>query len=115
MALLSWIYEKLATWTDSYPWTDDEILVWISLYAFSRPGPGASTRIYYEDMHATHDPTAPGNWEGKRVQTREDSMDCLQGVKLGMTWNPQELVGQPRSWCRTLGEVVFEAENDHGG
>ena len=22
--LLAWMYEKLVTWTDSYPWTDDE-------------------------------------------------------------------------------------------
>lgn len=22
--LLAWIYEKLVTWTDAYPWTDDE-------------------------------------------------------------------------------------------
>jgi hypothetical protein len=24
VGLLAWIYEKLITWTDSYPWTDDE-------------------------------------------------------------------------------------------
>lgn len=24
VGLLSWIYEKLVTWTDDYPWTDDE-------------------------------------------------------------------------------------------
>ena len=24
VALLSWIYEKLVSWTDDYPWTDDE-------------------------------------------------------------------------------------------
>jgi hypothetical protein len=24
VGLLAWIYEKLVTWTDSYPWTDDE-------------------------------------------------------------------------------------------
>ncbi|KAH8990632.1 Alpha/Beta hydrolase protein [Lactarius hatsudake] len=35
VGLLAWIYEKLVTWTDSYPWTDDE-------------GPAASVRIYYE-------------------------------------------------------------------
>lgn len=32
VALLSWIYEKLHDWTDDYPWTDDEILTWISIY-----------------------------------------------------------------------------------
>ena len=24
IGLLAWIYEKLVTWTDDYPWTDDE-------------------------------------------------------------------------------------------
>ncbi|KAI4281401.1 MAG: hypothetical protein L6R38_003735, partial [Xanthoria sp. 2 TBL-2021] len=28
VGLLAWIYEKLHDWTDSYPWTDDEILTW---------------------------------------------------------------------------------------
>ncbi|KAH9035746.1 alpha/beta-hydrolase [Lactarius pseudohatsudake] len=26
VGLLAWIYEKLVTWTDSYPWTDDEVI-----------------------------------------------------------------------------------------
>jgi len=24
VGMLAWIYEKLVTWTDSYPWEDDE-------------------------------------------------------------------------------------------
>jgi hypothetical protein len=24
VGLLAWVYEKLVSWTDSYPWTDDE-------------------------------------------------------------------------------------------
>lgn len=24
VALLAWMYEKLVSWTDKYPWTDDE-------------------------------------------------------------------------------------------
>ncbi|TVY92011.1 putative epoxide hydrolase [Lachnellula willkommii] len=51
LALLSWIYEKLHDWTDAYPWTDDEVLTWISIYQFSRAGPEASARIYYEATH----------------------------------------------------------------
>jgi hypothetical protein len=55
VALLAWIYEKLHDWTDSYPWTDEEIFTWISIYQFSRAGPGATLRIYYEFTH-----TQPG-------------------------------------------------------
>lgn len=28
VGLLAWLLEKLHDWTDSYPWTDDEILTW---------------------------------------------------------------------------------------
>lgn len=31
VGLLAWIYEKLHDWTDAYPWTDDEVLTWISI------------------------------------------------------------------------------------
>jgi len=48
VGLLAWIYEKLVTCSDAYPWTDDEVLTWISIYWFSRAGPAASVRIYYE-------------------------------------------------------------------
>jgi len=24
VGLLAWVYEKLVSWTDAYPWTDDE-------------------------------------------------------------------------------------------
>ncbi|OBZ71114.1 putative epoxide hydrolase [Grifola frondosa] len=48
IGLLGWIYEKLVQWTDSYPWEDDEVLEWVSIYWFSRAGPTASVRIYFE-------------------------------------------------------------------
>ncbi|KAI9739889.1 MAG: hypothetical protein M1818_004945 [Claussenomyces sp. TS43310] len=102
VALLAWIYEKLHDWTDSYPWSDDEILTWISIYAFSRAGPAAAERIYYEMNHATS-------------YTYEHIMNYLPKVKLGLTYNAQELTLPPRIWGKTLGPVVFEAENDRGG
>lgn len=48
IALLAWIYEKLVAWTDDYPWTDQEVCEWVSLYWFSRAGPAASVTIYHE-------------------------------------------------------------------
>lgn len=27
VGLLAWVYEKLVTWTDGYPWTDDEGII----------------------------------------------------------------------------------------
>lgn len=66
VGLLAWIYEKLHDWTDSYAWSDDEILTWVSIYWFSTAGPAASQRIYYESntrRQATvcqADPVHPG-------------------------------------------------------
>ncbi|KAF7944331.1 hypothetical protein EAE96_010729 [Botrytis aclada] len=106
VAVLSWIYEKLHDWTDAYPWTDDEIFTWISIYQFSRAGPGAAHRIYYEFQH-----TQPG--EGK--VTRDDLVAHNGEVKLGLTFNPKELVVLPKTWGRTLGNVVFESDNQVEG
>lgn len=58
VGLLAWIYEKLIAWTDDYPWTDQEICEWVSLYWFSRAGPAASVTICHEmfqgDWQAEH-------------------------------------------------------------
>ena len=111
VALLAWIYEKLHDWTDSYAWTDDEIFTWISIYAFSRAGPGAAHRMYYEVIHAKE------SQEGihGRVVTRDDAEAYIPTVKLGLTHNPKELAVLPLSWGRTMGPVVYQVQNDHGG
>lgn len=75
VALLAWIYEKLHDWTDSYPWMDDEILTWVSIYQFSRAGPGAAHRIYYEVMHMV---------PGPKAFTREQAHEYIPKVKLGL-------------------------------
>ncbi|KAI4753332.1 alpha/beta-hydrolase [Aureobasidium sp. EXF-3400] len=103
VALLAWIYEKLHDWTDSYPWTDDEILTWISIYWFSDAGPAASLRIYYEATHTSAE------------ATRERVQRYIDRVKLGLCYAPKELTIVPRTWGRTLGPVVFESEKKHGG
>ncbi|KAF5360420.1 hypothetical protein D9756_004974 [Leucocoprinus leucothites] len=95
--LLGWIYEKLVNWTDDYPWTDDEVLTWISIYWFSRAGPAASVRIYYEYMKAGADFGGPA----VRVPT-------------GYSFFPKELVALPRYWLRGK-HVVFESQHESGG
>ncbi|KAF8869036.1 alpha/beta-hydrolase [Infundibulicybe gibba] len=98
VGLLGWIYEKLVDWTDAYPWTDDEVLTWISIYWFSRAGPTASIRIYYEvtqEDNALY-PTEPTT------------------IPLGFSYFPKELVIPPRKWIRDP-TLVFEADHDSGG
>lgn len=62
VGLLTWIYENLVAWTDDYPWTDQEVCEWVSLYWFSQAGPAASVTIYHEAFQ--------GDWQvdiGRRI------------------------------------------------
>ncbi|KAK1220537.1 hypothetical protein PQX77_016677 [Marasmius sp. AFHP31] len=100
VGLLAWIYEKLVNWTDSYPWDDDEVLTWISIYWFSRAGPTASIRNYYEL-------TLKGGreWIHKTYPT---------SIPIGHSSFPKELIIVPRSWVKE-NNVVFESAHDSGG
>ncbi|EHK97315.1 putative epoxide hydrolase [Glarea lozoyensis 74030] len=102
LSLLSWIFEKLHDWTDSYPWTDDEILTWVSIYQFSRAGPESSVRIYYEATHMDQ------NLKAKYWQ-------FIEGPKLGLSYFPRDINLPPSEYGRTLGEVVFERRHESGG
>ena len=105
VALLSWIYEKLHDWSDGYPWTDDEILTWVSVYWFSKAGPAASVRIYYE---ATH----PQPFSDVSTTTLRR---WIPKVKLGIAHFPKEIRVVPKTWAETLGPVVMQSEHGKGG
>jgi hypothetical protein len=111
VALLAWIYEKLHDWTDDYKWTDDEIITWISIYAFSTAGPAAASYIYYE---ATHDNAAVLPKGAIPYIDRANLGEYIAGP-LGLAYFPKELGGFPRTWGRTMGDVVFEGEYERGG
>ncbi|OCH91108.1 alpha/beta-hydrolase [Obba rivulosa] len=119
VGLLAWIYEKLVQWTDGYPWEDDEgqrnqltwctwrfakvmipALTWISIYWFSRAGPAASVRIYYEISRSA-------DYQGV--------MALYSRIPLGLSFFPKELAIVPRVWTRSIGNVVSESEHEHGG
>ncbi|KAI1175824.1 microsomal epoxide hydrolase [Nemania sp. FL0916] len=112
VALLAWIYEKLHDWTDGYPWTDDEVCTWVSIYWFSTAGPAASTRIYYERKHA-----AEYNDKHKHTDRlrQPDIRKYSPGVKLGYSHFPMDLAILPKTWIRTLGDLVFERDHEDGG
>ncbi|KAJ7681465.1 Alpha/Beta hydrolase protein [Mycena rosella] len=101
VGLLAWIYEKLVTWADNYPWDDDEVLTWVSVFWFSRAGPAASLRIYFE----------AGNRDMRKLFTS----DARPTIPLGLSHFPRELVVVPRSWSRGMGNIVFEGEHESGG
>lgn len=107
VGLLAWIYEKLRDWTDDYPWTDEEVLTWISIYAFSDAGPDATLRVYYE-MSRSHG--APD-----RNLTALDPYVKWNDVPIGMSLFPRDLIVLPSAWAKTLGPVVFEKRHEDGG
>ena len=105
IALLAWIYEKLHDWTDGFKWTDDEILTWVSIYWFSKAGPAASVRIYYEATHP--EPFSSINSMALR--------QWIPTVKLGVAHFPREINVVPNTWAETLGPVVWQSEHGKGG
>lgn len=104
VGLLAWLLEKLHDWTDDYLWTDDEILTWVSIYAYSRGGPAASLRIYYEAIH--HETGGV---------SRDRTQQWIGKVKLGLLHAPKELTVVPFTWARTLGPVVYQSLQTRGG
>ncbi|KAK7687109.1 hypothetical protein QCA50_009611 [Cerrena zonata] len=98
VGLLAWIYEKLVNWSDNYSWTDDEVLAWVSIYWFSRAGPAASIRIYYE-----------------YVQGGEAFKSKWSPTPLGASFFPQEIHCSPVRWAGTLGNVKFTSVHESGG
>ncbi|EGO23687.1 hypothetical protein SERLADRAFT_450013 [Serpula lacrymans var. lacrymans S7.9] len=99
VALLAWISEKLVLWSDDYGWDDDEVLTWISTYWFSRAGPAASLRIYFE-VTQNNERTFAGQ---------------APNIPMGISYFPKELFLPPRAWTRGSGRVVFESEHEDGG
>lgn len=105
VGLLSFVYEKLTVWSHDYPWTDDEVLTWMSIYWFSTAGPGASTYIYKENAkQSAPDGTLPRTTLLGPVQT-----------PYGVSYFPKELLNMPKSWASGAGNVVFMGEHDSGG
>jgi len=97
VGLLSWIYEKLVRWTDNYSWDDDEVLTWISIYWFSRAGPAASLRVYYEANKAD-----------------QILKPVPATIPVGYSHFPKELMCFPRRWFKDR-NIVFQSEHDSGG
>ncbi|OCH86440.1 alpha/beta-hydrolase [Obba rivulosa] len=100
VGLLAWIYEKLVEWTDNYLWDDDEVLAWVSIYWFSRAGPAASVRIYYERVHAI---------------TLDTLFSLWSPIPLGLSFFPKDIGIAPPMWARTIGNVLHESVHESGG
>jgi hypothetical protein len=72
----------------------------VSIYWFSRGGPTASLRLYYEAARS-------GAWD--------PSQSIPRHVPVGVSLFPKELGQIPRSWMQTCANVVFIGEHAEGG
>ena len=113
VALLAWVADKLHDWSDGYPWTDDEILTWVSVYWFSTAGPAASVRIYYEA--ARKGDGAPETATPGVTTFVVLGMTAPSGVRFAVAQFREELIKVPLFWARMIGDVVRENEFDCGG
>ncbi|KAK0449328.1 Alpha/Beta hydrolase protein [Armillaria borealis] len=108
VGLLAWIYEKLLNWTNEYPWGDDEVLTWVSIYLFSRAGPTASLRIYYE---TTQEDTAvvpkPGSLPTPNIKPST--------IPMGASYFAKEIRRTPKTWTQAIGNLKFVSEHVRGG
>lgn len=117
------MYEKLHGWTDDYPWTDDEVLQWVSIYAFSRAGPAASLRIYHESVvhpgksDASDSPSVKDDSVAVTWLSRDQvfSSRIPDSVKIAVANFPKELIQTPSSWLKAIGNIVKETDYDKGG
>ncbi|KAJ7062222.1 Alpha/Beta hydrolase protein [Mycena amicta] len=104
VGLLAWIYEKLVAWADEYPWDDDEVLTWVSIYWFSRAGPVASTRIYRE--------SAGGSFEAVKKVFQNIEKPT---IPFGASHFLGEVIVFPVGWAKSSGKLVFQRVHKKGG
>ncbi|OCH91112.1 alpha/beta-hydrolase [Obba rivulosa] len=100
VGLLAWIYEKFTQWADEYPWEDDEVLSWASIYWLSRASPAASLRIYCEAKN--EDKCDRTDWGWSRIP-------------LGHSFFSKEDFPVPRAWVQAVENVVHESRHERGG
>ncbi|KAH8674155.1 Alpha/Beta hydrolase protein [Xylariales sp. PMI_506] len=101
VGLLSWLFEKLHDWADAYPWTDDEILTWVSIHYFSKAGPAAPSHLYYAMEHSS-----PGAFAASQRYV---------DVPLGIARFAKDLIMLPKLWNHTLSPIVLQSEYAQGG
>lgn len=101
LGLLTWLLDKLILWTDSYPWTFDEIITWTLLHYF--PGPTTSMLMYHENPREFFEE----EWFSKGVIK----------VPFGVSVFPKELAVMPRAWVEevVVGDLRFWREHEKGG
>ncbi|QRW05780.1 epoxide hydrolase [Ceratobasidium sp. AG-Ba] len=101
VGLLAWIGEKLYAWTDSYPWTPEEMITWTMLYWIN--GPAGGLRFYKENALYLRGDT------GTQLRTSWTS------TPLGFSMFPKEIYRPPIEWLGTNQSLYYAKKHDKGG
>ena len=99
VGMLAWMTDKLFTWSDSYPWSPEELITWTLLHYF--PGPIRAFQIYRE------------NSATEMISGAE--ADRFLQTPTGVSAFAKEAEMVPRSWAERKANIVFWQEHDSGG
>ncbi|KAG8688960.1 hypothetical protein FRC11_004417 [Ceratobasidium sp. 423] len=107
VGLLAWIGEKMYVWTDSYPWTPEELITWTMLYWISGPAGGLR---YYKENSITGPPKDP-ELRAELGRLRSSWSPTL----FGFSWFPKEIVALPVEWAGIGQQLVYSKKHNKGG
>ncbi|KAI5811128.1 Alpha/Beta hydrolase protein [Peziza echinospora] len=103
VGLLSWLRDKFNAWTDNYPWTEEEVWMWVMLYWI--PGPLGGFRLYKEHVQAC----------GDLGPAKLPHMSQWSPVKLGISKFQVEILKMPADWMENIHPVTFVRNHSSGG
>ncbi|CAE6416672.1 unnamed protein product [Rhizoctonia solani] len=107
VGLLAWIAEKLHVWTDSYPWTPEEIITWTMLYWIRGPAGGLR---YYKENSITGPPKDP-----ELRAELETLRSSWTPTLFGYSWFPKEIASFPVEWAGIGQQLVYSKKHKKGG
>ena len=99
VGMLAWMADKLITWSDSYPWSPNELITWTLLHYF--PGPTNAFQIYRENS-ATQMGSGPKASDYVHTPTYVSAF-------------AKEAEMVPRSWAETRANICGWREHESGG
>ncbi|KAG9014013.1 hypothetical protein FRB94_000210 [Tulasnella sp. JGI-2019a] len=102
VGLLAWILEKLHSWVADYPWTKDEILLFVMLNWI--PGPAPSLRYYKENLEPS--------CEGENIQT---VLTRWSPTPLGVSIFKSDIWQFPDDFGSMVQPLKYVKRHDRGG
>ncbi|CEL56141.1 hypothetical protein RSOLAG1IB_07594 [Rhizoctonia solani AG-1 IB] len=104
VGLLAWIGEKLHVWTDSYPWTPEELITWTMLYWIR--GPAGGLRYYKENSFIG---------SSELLEEFNQLRFSWSPTLFGFSWFPKEPIGAPLEWAGIGQQLIYSKKHSRGG